>query len=112
MWIAEASPILAAVSAVLKKECKKNPDVPATLAKLANTCAWIVAKDAAIADNQKAKDELFVAMTLSIITFDRATSRGAFTKDSGVNMRKCLRTLKSDGNETSEVVMGCVNSIK
>lgn len=111
MWIAEATPVAAAISGCLKKENKKNPALAATLAKVANACAWMVAKDPAL--GRKDKDILFVAMTEAIVLMDRGTVRGAFFKESGVMMRKCLKTLTAEEHaEGSEVVMGCKNAIK
>jgi hypothetical protein len=111
MWIAEATPMLSCLTMALKATIKKRPEVGGTLAKLANMCAWIVARDGGL--SQKQKDELFVAMTFSIVLVDRATPRGAFYRESGVQIKKCIKTMVSEEHSRdSEVVMGCKNSLK
>ena len=111
MWIAEATPMLSSLTMALKTAIKKRPELGGTLTKLANMCAWIVSRDGGLTQSQK--DELFVAMTTAIILVDRSTARGAFFKESGIQMKKCLKTMVSDEHSNgSEVVMGCKNSLK
>jgi len=111
MWIAEAIPLTSAVSGALKAANKKNGRLCEALGNMANTAAWIVAKDGSL--SQKQKDELFTAMVSAIVVFDRATARGAFSKDSGIMMKKCLRTLVAEEHSSeSEVVVGAKNSLK
>ena len=60
MWIAEATPLISAVSAQLKSGMRKDPLMVGVLAKLANMSAWIVYKDHDVTKSQK--EELMVAM--------------------------------------------------
>ncbi|GMH96936.1 hypothetical protein TrST_g6261 [Triparma strigata] len=104
MWIAEASPLSNTVANALKSGFKKDPDMVGVLSKLANMSAWIVYKDGEVTAPQK--ELLMVAMTQCIIMFDRSSTRGAFHKDSGVMVRKCVTVLTSQACEEIENVRG------
>ncbi|GMI22778.1 hypothetical protein TrCOL_g3938 [Triparma columacea] len=119
MWIAEAGPTTAGVGQTLKKAGGRASDGPEhmALAKVANMCAWIVAKDSEMGSSEKA--QLLKAMVQSMILFDRSHSRGVFVRTSGVMVRKCLAVLKGEGGQegggngrNAGVVMGLKNGLK
>ena len=110
MWIAEATPVVSQVATQLKAGVRKDPTMVLVLAKLANMSAWVVYKDHDMTKSQK--EELVVAMVESIIILDRAAPRGAFHKDSGVMMKKCLRVMTSPACAELENVQGLKNSMK
>ena len=110
MGIAEATPVASQVSTQLKAGVRKDPATVLVLAKLANMSAWIVYKDHDVTKVQK--EELMVAMVESIVVLDRTAPRGAFHKDSGVMMKKCLKVLTSPVCAELECVAGLKNSLK
>ena len=116
MWIAEAGPLTAGAGTALKKAMGRESDdvVKIALGKIANMCCWIVAKDGEMGKTEKV--HLMKAMVEGIILLDRASERGAFAKDSGVMVRKCLAVLKGlgeEGNgENAGVVVGLKNGVK
>ncbi|GMH55362.1 hypothetical protein TrRE_jg11322, partial [Triparma retinervis] len=116
MWIAEAGPTTAGAGEALKKAGGRASDGPVhmALAKVANMCAWIVAKDQEMGSTEKA--QLLMAMVECMILFDRSSSRGVFVRTSGVMVRKCLAVLKeegeSGGGRNAGVVVGLKNGVK
>ncbi|GMH91534.1 hypothetical protein TL16_g12085 [Triparma laevis f. inornata] len=111
MWIAEASPLSNTVSTSLKSGFKKDPNMVGVLSKLANMSAWIVYKDVEV--TKKQKELLMVAMVQCVIMFDRSSTRGAFHKDSGIMLKKCVSVLTSQACEDIEGVRdGLKNGLK